>query len=260
MITPEGSDVSLGDGEPRRADVPRSGCFVSTQWGVVLAAGGPDPELQAAALEHLCRTYWGPLYAYVRRRGNGPEDAQDLVQEFFARLLEKRWLEGIERNGSRFRSFLLHALNGFLANQYDRVRAAKRGGGLERVPLDAEEAERGYSQALVTESTAEQVYDRRWALTVLEMAMNRVKQEVAGTGKERPFEILSPFLSREPEPGEYAAAASALGISAGAVGVSVHRLRQRYRECVRSVVAETVSDPAQVDEELTALLAVLRQG
>lgn len=220
--------------------------------------GGSDPDQRAAALERLCRTYWNPLYTYIRRRGHGPEDAEDLTQEFFARLVQKQWLNGVEQNGSRFRSFLLHALNGFLANQYDRVRATKRGGGVERLSLDVALAERSHSLELASQATPEQAYDRRWALVVLANALDRLKQEAIAAGKGPQFEVLNPFLSREVEPGEYAAVAATLGVSAGAVGVSVHRLRQRYRECVRAEIAETVRDPGQAEEEMTALFAALR--
>ena len=234
------------------------GQFNTTHWTVVLAAGGSDPEKQFAALQQLCRTYWYPLYAYVRRRGHGAEDAQDLTQEFFARLLEKGWLEGIEKNGSRFRSFLLNALNGFLANQYDRATAAKRGGGQPLLSLDAAQAEQLYALEPVTNETPEKIFDRRWALTVLDCAWTSLRTETSATGKGQHFELLNPFLSREPESGEYAAVAEKLGMSAGAVSVSVHRLRQRYRECVRAEIAGTVAETALVDLEMDDLLAALR--
>lgn len=224
----------------------------------MLAAGGSDPARRAVALEELCRTYWYPLYAYVRRRGNGPEDAQDLTQEFFARLLEKQWLDGIEKNGSRFRSFLLSALNGFLANEYDRATAAKRGGGRQVLSLDAEQAERRYLLEPATNETPARIFERRWALTVLDRALIRLKDETAAAGKARQFDHLNPFLSREPAPNEYASVATELGISSGALGVSVHRLRQRYRELVRAEIANTVADLAQVDAEMRDLFAALR--
>jgi RNA polymerase sigma-70 factor (ECF subfamily) len=232
--------------------------FASTHWSVVLAASHSDSTHQAAALEQLCRTYWYPLYLYIRRRGNGPEDAQDLTQEFFARLLAKQWLDGIEKNGSRFRSFLLSALNGFLANQYDRANAAKRVGDRQALSLDAEQAERRYLLEPVTNETPEKVFDRRWALTVLDRALTRLKDETAAAGKARQFEMLNPFLSREPETGEYAALAAEMNVSTGAVGVSVHRLRQRYRETVRAEIADTVANPAHVDGEMRELFAALR--
>lgn len=232
--------------------------FTTTHWTVVLATAESDPQKQAAALEQLCRTYWYPLYSYVRRRGNGPEEAQDLTQEFFARLLEKQWLAGVEKNGSRFRSFLLSALNGFLANEYDRATAAKRGGGQQVFSLDAEQAEHHYALEPVTNETPEKIFDRRWALTVLDQALARLKAETVATRKTRHFELLNPFLSREPIAGEYASIAGELGVSTGAVGVSVHRLRQRYRELVRAEIADTVADPRQLDPEMDELFAALR--
>lgn len=232
--------------------------FATTHWSVVLAAGGFSNDRRAAALEQLCRTYWYPLYFYIRRRGNGPEDAQDLTQEFFARLLEKQWLEGVENNGSRFRSFLLTALNGFLANQHDRATAKKRGGGQMLFSLDAEQAERRYALEPATTESPERLFDRRWAVTVLDRAIARLKQETEASGRQRQFECLNPFLSREPEPGEYEPIAAALGVNSGTIGVSVHRLRQRYRECVRTEIAQTLADPAQVDAEMMQLFAALR--
>jgi len=240
-----------------QSSFPVGAQFTTTHWTVVLAAKGVPAERQAAALEQLCRTYWHPLYSYIRRRGNGPEDAQDLTQEFFARLLEKQWLEGVEKNGSRFRSFLLTALNGFLANQHDRAQAAKRGGGQQVISLDAAEAERCYLLEPAA-SAPEQVFDRRWALTVLDRAFTRMKEETTATGRTRQFEALNPFLSHEPEAGEYAAVAKELQASAGAVGVLVHRLRARYRELVRAEIAETLADPSQLDAEMADLFSVLR--
>jgi RNA polymerase sigma-70 factor (ECF subfamily) len=207
---------------------PSAAAFATTHWSVVLSAGHESSPDAKDALEQLCRTYWYPLYAYIRRRGNGPEDAQDLTQGFFARLLEKQWLDGIEKNGSRFRSFLLSALNGYLADQYDRAVAAKRGGGQKLLSLDAAEGERRYLLEPATNETPEKIFDRRWALTVLDRALARLKEETAVAGKARHFELLDQFIPREPEAGEYAAMATDLGVSAGAIGVSVHRLRRRY--------------------------------
>ena len=232
--------------------------FASTHWSVVLDANHSDPARKAAALAQLCQTYWYPLYAYIRRRGNGPEDAQDLTQEFFARLLEKQWLNRVEKNGSRFRSFLLTAVNGYLANEFDRANAAKRGGGRHVLSLDAVEAEHRYSLEPVTHETPEKIFDRRWALMVLDRALTRLKEETAEAGKSRHFELLNPFLSREPESGEYGAVAAELGVSSGSVGVSVHRLRQRYRALVRAEIAETVTDSRQIESEMRDLFDVLR--
>jgi RNA polymerase sigma-70 factor (ECF subfamily) len=237
-----------------RAASPR---FVTTQWNVVLLASKADSPGSAEALQELCRAYWYPLYAYVRRRGHGPEDAQDLTQEFFARLLEKNWLAEIEPEGGRFRSFLLVALNRFLANEYDRARAAKRGGRHVLVPLQTGEEETRYLQEPATDETPEKVFERRWALAVLDAALKRLRDEMLATGKARQHELLSQFLSREAGPGDYAQVGAALGLSSGAVGVAVHRLRQRYRELVREEIGRTVSSPTQIGEELRHLFAAL---
>jgi RNA polymerase sigma-70 factor (ECF subfamily) len=232
--------------------------FATTHWSVVLAAGQSGSEQQAAALEKLCRAYWYPLYAYVRRRGHGPEDAQDLTQEFFLRLIEKNWLNGVAPEGARFRSYMLTMVKGFLANAYDRAQAAKRGGGRVIVPLDPQQAEERFSNEPATTETPESVFERRWALAVLEEALHRLRAAAGAADKARHFEHLNPFLSREPDDGEYARLAEQLGMSAGAVGVAVHRLRQRYRETLRATVADTLANPDQVDEELGHIFAALR--
>ncbi len=237
---------------------PTGGQFTTTHWTVVLAAAESDPGKQLAALEQLCRTYWYPLYSYIRRRGKNPEEAQDLTQEFFARLMEKQWLAGVEKDGHRFRSFLLAILNGFLANEYRFATAAKRGGGQAVFSLDAEQAEDRYAREPATNETPEKIFDRRWALTVLDRALDRLKDEMLVSGKVRQFNLLNPFLSRDPADGEYARIAAELGVSPGAVGVSVHRLRERYRSLVRVEIASTVADPQQVDLEMEELFAALR--
>jgi RNA polymerase sigma factor (sigma-70 family) len=230
--------------------------FTTTHWSVIVAASRPDSGAQDEALATLCRSYWPPVYAYIRRRGHKLEDAQDLTQEFFARLLAKEWLAGIEPQVSRFRSFLLTAVSRFLANEYDRSTAVKRGGGA--LPLDLEEAETLCRRPSMAPDSPERVYDHRWALAVLDQALHRLREELNASGKTQQFERLNPFLSREADEGEYAALGREWGLSGGAVGVAVHRLRQRYREWVRVEVAGTLSDPSLVDEEMRHLLTVLR--
>lgn len=232
------------------------GLFTTTHWSVIVAASQPDNGSQDEALATLCRSYWPPVYAYIRRRGHKPEDAQDLTQEFFARLLAKEWLAGIEPRVSRFRSFLLTAVSRFLSNEYDRSTAAKRGGGA--LPLDLEQAEMSCGIPSTTPDSPEGAYDRRWALAVLDQAMRHLREETAASGKAQQFERLHTFLSREADEGEYAALGRAWGMSAGAVGVGVHRLRQRFREWVRAEIASTLSDPRLVDEEMRHLLTVLQ--
>lgn len=227
--------------------------FATTLWNVVTIAAQPGSDGYDEALAILCRTYWLPLYAYIRRRGHNPADAQDLTQEFFARLLEKEWLTGVEPRVSRFRSFLLTAVSRFLANEYDRSRTIKRGGGT--VPLSLENAE-----LLVDERTEspESAFDRRWALTLLDQSLHRLQEECASNGKALSFASLSVFLSREPDPGEYAELSRQLEMSPGAVGVAVHRLRQRYRECVRHEIAATLTSDALVDDEMRHLFSALQ--
>jgi RNA polymerase sigma factor (sigma-70 family) len=262
-ITPEGYPGFLVKKEARdsSSEIEPSGAgrFVTTQWHMVVTAA-EEGESQLLALEQLCRTYWYPLYAYIRKRGHGPEEAQDMTQEFFARLLEKNWLAEITPQGGRFRSFLLTALNRFLINQFHYHQAAKRGGGRPIISLDQEQAEQRYIREPVTHETPEKIFDRHWALTVLDRALTRLAEESRISGRSLPFERLSPFLSREPEPGEYAQAGTLLKMGTGAVGVAVHRFRQRYRELVRCEVAETLADRGDADEEMRHLFTALRDG
>lgn len=232
---------------------PASPRFATTHWSVVLAAGRSGSPRQAEALEKLCRGYWYPLYAYIRRRGHGPEDAKDLTQEFLARLLEKNWLADVDPHTGRFRSFLLTTLSRFLLNDYDRSQAAKRGGGKILLSLDQEQAEGRYRHEPATDETPETIYQRRWALAVLDEALMHLREELNAAGKLLQFELLNPFLSREAEPGEYSRIAERLGLSVGAVAVAIHRLRQRYREVVREEVAHTLANAAQVEEEMCCL-------
>jgi RNA polymerase sigma factor (sigma-70 family) len=241
--------------QPARPTGPQ--WFATTHWSVVLAAGQSESEQQAAALQQLCNAYWYPLYAYIRWRGHSPEDAQDLTQGFFLQLIEKHWLSGVAPEGARFRSFLLTMLKGFLANAHDHATALKRGGGKVFVPLDSERAEDRLAQEPSTQETPETAFERRWALAVLAEALERLRHAAGAADKAKHFELLHPFLSREPADGEYGAVAEKLGISAGAVGVAVHRLRQRYRETLRATVADTLADANQVDDEMRHVFAAL---
>ena len=234
------------------------GSFATTQWSVVLLArNGQSPQAREA-LEQLCRTYWYALYAYIRRRGHPHEDAQDLTQGFFARLLEKNWLADIEQQGGRFRSFLLTALNRFLAGEYDRAQAVKRGGGRKIFSLDQLPVQERYLHEPATEETPEKAFERHWALTVLDEALTRLRHETMAAGRAQQFELLNPFLSREEGQGGYFTIAALLGMSPGAVGVAVHRLRRRYRELVREGIANTLTAPTQVEDEVRYLFTVLR--
>ncbi len=231
--------------------------FPATQWTVVLTVGGtPSPE-SAAALERLCGWYWYPLYAFVRRSGYLPADAEDLTQEFFARLLEHNWIAHADRYKGRFRSFLLMAMKRFLAKEWDKAKTLKRGGQVRLVPLQLNTAETRYGRDPADTRTPEQVFEKQWALTLLEFVLNRLREDYEHDGKGEVFHTLEPCLvgSRESQP--YAAVGAQLGISEGAARVAVCRLRERYRARLEEEVAQTVSSAAEVDEELRHLLRVL---
>ena len=231
--------------------------FVSTHWSLVVRASGSSPEQAAAALEILCKAYWYPLYAFVRRQGHAPHDAQDLTQEFFARLLARRDLEHVNPAKGRFRSFLLASMNHFLANEWDKARALKRGGGRQAISLDEADAEGRYAQEDSPSLSPEMLFEQRWAMTVLDAAMARLRVEFSAAGKARQFEVLKDFLSGVAADGDYAAVAGSLGLNPGAVAVAVHRLRQRYKELVRVEIAETVASPLDVEDEMRHLFAAL---
>jgi len=237
---------------------PSAASFALTHWSVVLAAGRSHSTHARAALEKLCRTYWPPIYAFVRRQGHSSHDAQDLTQEFFARLLEKNSLASVERSKGRFRSFLLASLKHFLANEWDKARAQKRGGGQILIPIDAKAAESTCGFELADSLTAEKIFERRWALALLEQVMSRLRADYAGTGKAMQFERLKATLTGERSSIPYAEIGAALGQSEGAVKVAVHRLRQRYRELLREEIAQTVSRPDEVQEEIRALFSALQ--
>ena len=231
--------------------------FSATRWSLVYAARDEADRTRAAkALAELCRDYWYPLYAFVRRQGCTAHEAQDLTQEFFARLLAKGWLEDVDRERGRFRSWLLAAMKHFLANEWDKQHAQKRGGGVRVVSIDDAEAEQRYAYEPADTVSADQLYDRRWALTMLEQSLARVRDECAAEGNLRLFEEIKGTLTGEGAP--HAEIAARLGMSEGAVSVAIHRLRKRCRHVLRSLIAETVSVDADVDEELQHLLAALR--
>jgi len=218
---------------------------------VVLAAGQASAPGAQAALETLCRSYWYPLYAYVRRQGYGPQDAEDLTQEFFARLLRLNSLESVAPHKGRFRTFLLVSLKHFLSDARDAIRAAKRGGGQTVLSLDEGSAERRYRQEEpAVAASPEDLFDRRWLLALLDQALTRLDKEYADAGKAAQFASLKEFLQNPTEDGDYDRAAAALGLNPGAVAVAVHRLRQRYRDLVRAAIAETVSSSEEMEEEL----------
>ena len=240
--------------EPSSTSTPAAGdTFATTHWTVVLAAGRRSTPQSDRALEELCRTYWYPLYAYVRRQGHSKEDAEDLTQGFFARFLERNYLEGLSSEKGRFRAFLLAALKHFLANEYDRAGRQKRGGGVPALSLNWQDAEARYRIDPADQLSPDRLYDRAWAMTLLEQVIARLREECAAEGKAAAFDQLKPFLMFGKGDIPYAQAAASLCMNEGAARVAVHRLRGRYRELLRLEIAQTLSDPADLDEELRAL-------
>lgn len=231
--------------------------FGTTHWSVVLSAKERDLPQAAEALETLCQTYWYPLYAYIRRRGYGAAEAQDLTQEFLARLLATNGLASVDRRKGRFRSFLLGSLNHFLANEWDRARAVKRGGRAEVVSLDETAVEVRYAQEHLTYLTPEKLYERQWALTLLAEALRKLQQEFVAAGKDRQFNCLKEFLQCEESDRSYKEVGAELGLKPPAVASMVYRLRQRYRELLREEIAHTVPSPGEFDEELRWLFEAL---
>src|SRR6185436_1613027 len=213
--------------------------FVTTHWSVVLAAGRSDSTRARAALEKLCKNYWYPLYAFVRRLGHGAHDAEDLVQSFFAGCLEKNYLGAADQAKGRFRSFLLLALKRFLANEWDKARTLKRGGTQTPISLDSLTAEQRYALEPAEQLTADRLFERRWALTLLDQVVTRLRDEQAAAGKLGQFEQLKECITAAGRGTPYADLASRLGTSEGAIKVAVHRLRQRYRELLEQEIANT---------------------
>lgn len=233
------------------------GMFVTTHWSVVLAAGRSGSPAAAEALEQLCRAYWYPLYAFVRRRGYGQEDAQDLTQAFFARLLHKELLRRVGPEKGRFRSFLLACLKHFLADEWEKAAAAKRGRGCAEITLNLEEAEERYQLEAGSEANAESLYERRWALDLLDRVLDRLRSEAVASGRQVVFEQIQHYLLGE-HPGQtYAQVGARLNLSETAVKVAVHRLRTRYRELLREEIAHTVTHPGEIDEEMHYLFEVV---
>jgi RNA polymerase sigma-70 factor (ECF subfamily) len=225
---------------------------------MVLAAGDTKSPQAREALAELCHVYWYPLYAYVRRKGYNANDALDLTQEFFARLLGRNYLSVADRNRGRFRSFLLGSLEHFLAREWTKARAQKRGGGQAVLSLDRADAENRYLLEPSHELTPEKIFDRRWATTILDQAMGQLRRECTDSGKGELFAKVESSLSGQQGDASYAETALALNKSEGAIKVAVHRLRQRYGELVRAEITQTVATPEEADEELRYLFDVLR--
>jgi RNA polymerase sigma-70 factor (ECF subfamily) len=233
--------------------------FGTTHWSVVLAAGRGGPTSAQNALACLCETYWYPLYAYVRRRGHRPEDAQDLTQEFFRRLLEGNWVGSADPDKGRFRTFLLTAMTRFLANEWDRARAAKRGGSAATVPLDGAEAEGRYLAEPQAGLSADRLYDRQWATTLLQRSLSRLSKEHEHLGKAAEFAALSPFLGADRGSIPYGQVAEHLGLSEVAARQAIHRLRKEFRQVFREEILQTLATPDDVDAEVRYLIAALAE-
>jgi RNA polymerase sigma-70 factor (ECF subfamily) len=224
---------------------------------VVIAATRNTTAASAAAMETICRSYWYPLYAYARRCGQSPHDAQDLTQEFFCRLLEKRWLDSVDPSKGRLRTFLILAMKRFMAKDWRRAIAQRRGGGQLHVPLDTTLAESRYDSGVDAHLAAEQVFDRQWALALIEITLDRLKAEFVAAGKPEEFEMLKRTLMAERGAIDYAAIAHQLKASEGAARVAVHRLRKRFRELYREEISQTLTDGTDLDAELRHLAQAL---
>jgi RNA polymerase sigma-70 factor (ECF subfamily) len=229
--------------------------FATTRWSLIQAMREPDEPAARQALADLCRLYWFPIYSFIRRRGQSDDRAQDLTQEFFARLLERNGLATADPARGRFRSYLLAACQNFLANEHDRDTALKRGGGQPLLSLDLGNADSRYGAEPEGGRTPEQEFERRWALALLDQALAALRAEYAATERERLFDRLKGALTGESVP--YTTLASDLGLTEGAVKVAIHRLRQRYREQLRAIIAETVVGEDEIDDEIRALFAAV---
>jgi RNA polymerase sigma-70 factor (ECF subfamily) len=231
--------------------------FQTTEWSLVLAAGQGGSPTAEDALARLCALYWYPVFAFVRRKGHAPEDAQDLTQGFFARLIEKGDLGDADRSRGRFRTFLLTACQHYLANERDREITKKRGGGQTPVPIDTAVAERRYERALSHDETPERVYDRQWCLTLLDGVFETLRDEYKDDGKAELFDRLKDFVNADEDAGTHADAARDLKTTAGAVKVAVHRMRKRFREELLRRVADTLGPGQDVEDEIRQLLGTL---
>ncbi len=233
--------------------------FVTTRWTMVLnAAGGSAPQAERA-LEEICQVYWFPLYAYIRRRGHSAEDAEDLTQEFFRRLLEHNWIADADREKGKLRAFLITALKRFMAKEWRRASAQKRGDGQRLLPLDSSIAEGRYASTVTPGDDAEALFDREWALTLLDLTVKHLENEYADGGKAELFTKLKDGLVMSHEALSYPSLAKELAMTEGAVRVAVHRMRKRFRELYRQEIAQTLPPGADLDEELHHLSTSLAQ-
>lgn len=238
-------------------ETPRD--FRATHWSVVLTAGDTQSPESARALETLCRAYWYPLYAFVRRRGYDAHEAEDLTQAFFTYLLQKKAFGKIDQTKGKFRSFLLASLNNFLNNEWDKSQRLKRGGGLNVFSFDGVPADERYRLEPIHGESPEKLFERRWAEVVLERVIDRLRKESENAGQLARFEVLSPFLMSSSKATSYQSAAERLGLSVNAVTAAVHRMRLRFRELFRGEIANTVPSPEDVQDEIRSLLSALTE-
>jgi RNA polymerase sigma-70 factor (ECF subfamily) len=249
--------MSSGSQTPEAAVANPSSRFATTHWSLILAAGDRKSPHADEALAVLCSAYWSPVYAYIRRLGYPVDQAEDLTQAFFTRLLEKEFLAAVDRGKGRFRAFVMACVRHFLSNEQDRQRAHKRGGGRTFLSFNFADAENRYEQELADNVTPERIYERQWAMILLDQVLNRLRDEWVSAGRGRLFDTLKSVLTGEYRSTRYAAIAAQFGITVGTLKVAVHRLRQRYRELLREEIARGVDDPAEVDEEIRQLFAAL---
>ena len=247
----------MSDYTPTNANLPGAGRFATTHWSVVLSAGKPKSASYEKALETLCQTYWFPLYAYLRRHGCNSHEAQDYTQAFFTALLDNGGLGLADPKRGKFRSFLLASLKHFLSNERARARAKKRGGGRKILSLDFENAESQYALEPRDELSPEKLFERSWALTVLDRTMAHLQAEAVTANKQKTFERLKSYLTADKGSATYRDAAIELDMTEGAVRIAVHRLRKRYRELLRDEIAQTVTSDDQIDEEIRDLFTAL---
>ncbi|HXF11039.1 MAG TPA: sigma-70 family RNA polymerase sigma factor [Desulfuromonadaceae bacterium] len=251
------SSTTGNDSTIPAAAVSRQPVFATTHWSVVLTAGRTDTTRAHDALAKLCQSYWYPLYAYVRRRGYSSHDAQDLTQAFFTRLLERRSLGHVDPSLGRFRSFLLAALNNFLASEWKSAQAQKRGGGQQTISLDLAAAEQRYDLEPADRSSPDKAFDKQWALALLGEVLAKLEEEYRRDGQSKLFAALKQTLTGSRETQPYEELAGQLGISEGTIKVTVHRLRKRYRDLIRDEIANTVASTADIDAEMHHLLEAL---
>lgn len=251
--------VPVPERDPRGHDSAAAAWFVTTHWSVVLDAKGGDSERASEALERLCQIYWRPIYAFIRRNGHSPADAQDLTQEFFSRLLAKQYLRHLRDQRGKFRSFLLTFVKHFLSDERDRASAQKRGGGQPALSLDDPAGEDSFLAGAGSQLGPDQLFERRWAQTVLDQAVHRLRDEYVVSGKGALFERLKDIQPGKYGPVSYAELGAEIGMSETAIKSAVHRLRRRHQEILREEIAGTVTRPEEVDDEIRYLITLLSQ-